>query len=146
MKHRITQIVTVLMLLMAQSFISKAEVKNSLTMKNNTDENIRVAYVWYNSQLQGFESRGWEIISPYGELRLDLHDLKNFSRNIVYVYAEGSVKNKKIRTWDGNSEFRVGDAIEFDIYDADKFTKKLPTRKFNMVAVYKGDTPYTFNP
>ena len=140
MKNRITQFIAALVLLMTQPFTSNAEVRNSLTVKNNTGDTVSVALVWHHTGTQGWTSKGWYKVMPYQELRTDLHDL-SLDDNTMYVYAKSGKK-----TWSGNAEYRIDNKNRFEINQADEIDPKMTTAKFKSVTVGKGDKVFYIQP
>ncbi len=139
------QTILALVAAMFMSISGNAEVRNSLTIKNNTGEKIFLAYAWYSTAEKGWISSGWYPVARYAEFRRDLDGL-NLGSNTMYYYAESTDKNGKKVKWEGNAEFRVEDVDSFKISDADNSTIKSARRKFNAAPVGKGDSRYVINP
>lgn len=135
MKQTILTLIAALLM----SLSSNADVKNSLTIKNNTGQQILLSYVWYNNKEKGWHSSGWYPVAPYDEFRRDLDGL-NLGSNTMYYYAEYTDKNGKKVKWEGNAEFRVEAVDNFEISDADNANIKSARRKFIMTNVGKGDS------
>ena len=141
MKNTIKQFVAALMLLLSLPFISKADVKNSITIKNNTGDTIVVALCWFHRGEDGWRTKGWYPVNPYTEFRMDLSRLADFGRHTMYVYAKSDTKS-----WDGYYEFRVDSEKKFEISHADNIKPKMSTAKFKSVEVDKGNTMFFINP
>ena len=131
MTHVFKMAIIALMILV-MPLMSRAD--NTLAVKNNTSEEIKVAIVWYRHGNQYWESKGWYKIAPYTKISLPLHDF-DLGSNTMYVGAISGEKNMN-----GQSVFRVDYSIAFDIIYADKFDNTMSTAKFLPVVVHNGET------
>jgi|GEM_PF-3868607 len=135
-------VVVIFAILLVQPFMGyKPEVRNSITLVNNTGNEIYASIVWFKKKEQCWTSAGWYKIPPYQKHRTDLADL-DLGSNTMYVYAEDRVHKT---SWTGNAIFAVDNKLPyFKILFADQIDNKKPTRKFSMQTVGQGDQEYIF--